>query len=142
MGGRRYGRVRPRVWWPGSGCAEGRISMSLHLESRFEQGVRILSLEGEVDAQTVGPFDRAMDGFLEAGEVRIVLDCSALSFMASVGLGVLMGVLGPIQDAGGTIVLAAIQEDVRHTLDLLDFSALFPMAATVPEAVRLAAPVA
>ncbi|MEB3298417.1 MAG: STAS domain-containing protein [Candidatus Sericytochromatia bacterium] len=113
--------------------------MSLHLEARREGAVRVLVLEGEMDAQTVGPFDQEMEACLAKGDVRIVLDCRALSFIASAGLGVLMGVLGPIQDAGGTIVLAGVRAEVRRTFDLLDFSVLFPFADDVTAAIRLAA---
>ncbi|MEB3205697.1 MAG: STAS domain-containing protein [Candidatus Sericytochromatia bacterium] len=114
--------------------------MSLQLEARQEGEVRVLVLEGELDAQTVGPFDKEMEGCLARGEVRIVLDCRGLAFIASAGLGVLMGVLGPVQQAGGTIVLAGVQAEVRRTFDLLDFSSLFPFADSLGEALRLAAP--
>ncbi|MEB3236277.1 MAG: STAS domain-containing protein [Candidatus Sericytochromatia bacterium] len=113
--------------------------MPLHLEARREGAVRVLLLEGELDAQTVGPFDREMESCLARGDVRIVLDCRGLGFIASAGLGVLMGVLGPVQEAGGIIVLAHVQSEVRRTFDLLDFSALFPFAESLTEALALAA---
>lgn len=109
--------------------------MSLTLSERAVQDIPILVVAGDIDAQSLPPLEDRLQRFICEAQYRLVLDFSAVPFIASAGLGVLMSVIGDIHDNGGQMVIAACQPNVYRTFDLLDFTTLFGFAATVEEAV-------
>src|SRR6185369_16264146 len=53
-------------------------------------GLSIISIEGFVDAHTAPQFEDAIQKSVEAGRIRIVVNCEKLSYISSAGLGVFM----------------------------------------------------
>ena len=115
------------------------------LESRFAttitdspEGIAIISLSGQLDAHTAPEFERLLEQTIRAeGKTKIVLDFGPLEYIASAGLGVLMGFIEESRDAGGDIKFAAVPEKIYHVLDLLGFPIVFQIAPTVHEAITL-----
>lgn len=111
--------------------------MPLSVTQRSHGSVQALALAGEIDAQTLGPLEAKLQELIEGGCFRIVLDFEQVPFIASAGLGVLMSVIGTIQDNGGDLVIAATQPDVYRTFDLLDFTTLFKFTPSVEAALEV-----
>ncbi len=111
--------------------------MALTVTSRTMGSVQVIDLSGEIDAQSLPPLETKLQELTEGGFYRIVLDFGEVPFIASAGLGVLMSVIGTIQDNGGDLVIARSQADVYRTFDLLDFTTLFKFADSVDAAVAV-----
>ncbi len=111
--------------------------MALTVTSRTLGSVQVIDLSGEIDAQSLPPLEAKLQELTEGGFYRIVLDFGEVPFIASAGLGVLMSVIGTIQDNGGDLVIARSQSDVYRTFDLLDFTTLFKFSDTVDAAVAV-----
>ena len=65
--------------------------MRLTVNSEVHQQVGIVVATGEIDLATVPGFRQAISDHLAAGLTLLVLDISAVTFMDSTGLGVLVG---------------------------------------------------
>lgn len=94
----------------------------------------------------------ALDGALAAGDAvaaqvellrlaatcsgRIVLDCTRLTYVASVGLRALLALHRNTEGRSRGVVLAGVGEPVRHVLDLAGLSPRFTLAASVSEALK------
>jgi anti-sigma B factor antagonist len=78
---------------------------------RVERGeaneVSVLALEGFVDAHTAPEFERAIQAQVDAGRVRLVVNCSGLTYRSSAGLGVFMGFVEEVRERGVTSRSAA-----------------------------------
>lgn len=115
------------------------------LESRFAttstetpEGIAIIALSGQLDAHTAPEFERLLEHTIrEQGKTKIVLDFGPLEYIASAGLGVLMGFIEESRDAGGDIKFASVPEKIYHVLDLLGFPIVFQIAPTVREAINM-----
>jgi len=115
------------------------------LESRFAttltespKGVVIISLSGQLDAHTAPDFERLLEQTIrEHQKTKIVLDFEPLEYIASAGLGVLMGFIEEVRTEGGDIKFAAVPDKIFHVLDLLGFPIVFQIAPTVTEATNM-----
>jgi anti-anti-sigma factor len=109
---------------------------------RFAQTL-VLSPKGRIDHGTAEPFRSALWQELEAppnDPLRLVLDASDLEYISSAGLRVLMLAAKHIRARGGTLVVAAPRPMVREILEISKFTLVFPVFATVREAVATASP--
>ena len=111
--------------------------MPLSVTQKAHGDVEVIGLAGEIDAQTLPPLEAKLQELIDAGQYRLALDFRQVPFIASAGLGVLMSVIGTIQDNGGDLVIAGAQPDVYRTFDLLDFTTLFKFADSVEAAVAV-----
>lgn len=58
----------------------------LRLERRDEGGRSVLEVTGELDATTVGRFDRSIEDALDSSPTALLLDLRGVSFIDSMGL--------------------------------------------------------
>jgi anti-anti-sigma factor len=56
------------------------------LTSTAENGVVLIEVEGEIDAQTARELDRTLNDLLAQGHNRLVLDATQMAFISSAGL--------------------------------------------------------
>ena len=103
----------------------------------------VLSPTGRIDHATAEQFRSALWRELEApggGPRRVVLDVSGLDYISSAGLRVLMLAAKHARSRGGLLMVAAPRPMVREILEISKFTLVFPVFATVREAVATASP--
>lgn len=110
------------------------MSTSFHVAAESRGAVRVLSLDGYLDAHTAPHFEKAIQEEIQAGNLRLVADCAKLTYISSAGLGVFMSFIEEIREAGGDLKLCAITPKVYQVFDVLGFPALFDIVGTVEEA--------
>ncbi len=97
--------------------------------------MRVLELDGFLDAHTAPQFEGAIQEEAQAGNRKIAVDCGKLTYISSAGLGVFMSFIEELREEGGDIKLAAITPKVYQVFEVLGFPALFDILGTVDEAV-------
>lgn len=107
----------------------------LEIETREAGDVTLLYPRGYVDAHTVGLLDQEIAKAMRARRFKIVLNCSGLSYIASAGLGAIMGAIGELRRNGGDLRLSDANDAVQHILDVLGLSRLYPVFPSEHEAV-------
>jgi anti-sigma B factor antagonist len=95
----------------------------------------VVSVSGEIDASTEQRFRDGLTSVLSDGVVRVVVDLEGVAFLASAGIGVLMGVRRVLADDGGVLVLAAPHGEVAQVLAMTGVSDVIPVAPSVADAV-------
>ncbi|MBS1809423.1 MAG: STAS domain-containing protein [Acidobacteria bacterium] len=98
------------------------------ISTTHQNNISIITLDGFVDAHTAPQFENAVQTELEAGNVRIVVDCSKLNYISSAGLGVFMSFIEEVRDLNGDIKISGLVPKVRHTFEILGFHDLFEMS--------------
>ena len=98
-----------------------------NVSTRQQNGISIIALDGFVDAHTAPQFEAAIQTELDAGHVRIVVDCAKLTYISSAGLGVFMSFVEEVRDQNGDIKICGLAPKVRHTFEILGFPDLFEM---------------
>jgi anti-sigma B factor antagonist len=101
-----------------------------------QQGaVAVLRLRGYLDAHTAADFEGAIQQKLDAGCVRIAVDCAGLSYISSAGLGVFMSFIEELREKDGDIRIGGLLPKVRQVFDILGFTEIFRIFDTARDAV-------
>ncbi|HEX9186485.1 MAG TPA: STAS domain-containing protein [Vicinamibacteria bacterium] len=107
----------------------------LSVDRRELEGIVLLYPRGFINAHTVRLFEGEIQKALDQGSYRIVVSGSGLRYIASAGLGALMGVIEEVRTNGGDIRLAELNETVRNIFDILGFNHLYRIFPSEVEAV-------
>jgi anti-sigma B factor antagonist len=97
----------------------------------------VLTLEGrlvleDVEAELRG----AIDGLIEQGRVRLVLNLRDVAYIDSAGLGFLVSKYVSAHRRGGHMALVGVTPRVAHVLAITRLSQVFEVFASEDEAVR------
>lgn len=108
----------------------------LTVESRQVGEVTVISPKGFINAHTVRQFEQALSGAIEEGNQKILINGSGLAYIASAGLGVIMGLIEEVRSRGGDIRLAELNETVRNIFEVLGFNHLCRVLSSEREGVE------
>ncbi len=106
------------------------------MESRQVGDVVVVCPQGFINAHTVRQFEQELNLALEAGRVKIVINGSGLAYIASAGLGAIMGLIEEVRSRGGDIRLTDLNDTVKNIFEVLGFNHLCRMFATEQDAVQ------
>ena len=96
----------------------------------------LVQAAGRIDSQTSPQLADAFDAINEAGRFKVVFDMSAVEYMSSAGLRVLISTQKTCKRYNrGEIILACIPKRVYDALDLAGFIPLFRIYDDVTDAV-------
>ena len=93
----------------------------------------ILTLEGELDYSECATFRMTIDRILKHAPPATVVDLSALEYLDSSGLGLLLSLSKEYAALGGRLILVT-NESVDNILDLTRLSGIFSCASSVEDA--------
>lgn len=99
--------------------------MDLGLSSVSLDGRVVVNVDGEVDVYTAPALRRYLDAQIQRGCRDLVVDLSAVTFIDSTGLGVLVGRLRMMRTQGGQLRLAAPAERVVKVFAITGVDRLF-----------------
>jgi anti-sigma B factor antagonist len=115
-----------------------------HFELTEEQsvdGVDIVSVSGEIHVTTAPRFRQALDAIIDAGEGTLVLDLSAVEFIDSTGLSVLLNGLRLVNQRHGRMALVCSNPTVLRLFQITSLDSTFEIYADRAEAIgRVAEP--
>ena len=104
------------------------------ITSGTEDDFAVIRLDGAVDAHTAPQFEDAVQKVLDDGQKNIVVDCEKLSYISSAGLGVFMGFIEEVREAGGDIKICGLSEKTKQPFEILGFETLFHFCPDVDSA--------
>jgi anti-anti-sigma factor len=105
-------------------------------QSTSDSGILTLTVNGRIDADTTAKFSGILNGAIDTGDHKIVLDLSGIDYVSSVGLRALILGAKRVAPLGGRIVLCGPQERIRHLLEIAGFTSIFTITATRDEALE------
>lgn len=69
------------------------------------------------------------------GRTKLILDCGQLTYISSMGIGMLVRVNARMKKLGGDVKLAAVQGAVAQVLSVVGLNRIFEMYRTVGDAI-------
>jgi anti-sigma B factor antagonist len=107
----------------------------LSVSSRELEGVVLLYPSGFINAHTVSTFEGELQKAICEGRFRIVVSGQELRYVASAGLGALMGVIEEVRSNGGDIRIAELNDTVRNIFEMLGLDHLYRIFPSEQEAI-------
>ncbi len=91
----------------------------------------ILELKGELDTEGIKAIEPVLLKLCEADIPNLILDCTQLRYINSLGLGLLVTGLKKSGELGNKFILAGLQEPIRHLFELVRFHRIFSIYESV-----------
>jgi anti-sigma B factor antagonist len=96
----------------------------------------LVSVTGRVDSATSPKLTEVLDGLLNDGHFKIVLDLSKVEYMSSAGFRAMLSALKSCKKYNrGDLYLACVPQQINEALDLTGMTSLFKMYPDVTIAV-------
>ncbi len=96
--------------------------------------VTIVAPKGTIDIDTSRIFKEELQGLIDTGRTVILVDFSAVNFMTSTGLGVLVAFAKRVEEVDGKFALCSLNDDIQSVFDTVGFSPYFDIHQSAKEA--------
>ncbi|MEV4798939.1 STAS domain-containing protein [Nonomuraea sp. NPDC049421] len=106
----------------------------LEMSRHHHGGSVVVRLAGEMDVDNVSQVRKCLDEAVAAHDSTLVVDLTALTFIDTTGLGVLVRLLASLRERDRTMALVAPDGQVLRRLRRTNLAPLFPIYDTLPEA--------
>lgn len=101
---------------------------------RQDDDLGVISLSGEVDIFTAPQFKESLVELLDSGVRRLLVDLSAVTFIDSTALGVLIGGVRRVNGFGGTMAIVVATRPVERVLSVTGLDRVLSMYPTRADA--------
>lgn len=105
----------------------------MQISTRTSNDIHIVGIAGSLDSATAPEAQKALDGVL-AGAKKLALDFSALDYISSAGLRVLLGAAKKLKASGGTLRMFGLNQSVREVFEISGFSTILAVYPSEAEA--------
>jgi len=108
----------------------------MHIEVEKRGGVSVMHCGGSLDADSIAAFKKVAYDLVDKGSVRLVVDCTNLTFVDSMGLGALISLLRRVRQRQGDVKVAALTDDVKTIFEITRLHRLFEVSADLNTAIK------
>jgi anti-sigma B factor antagonist len=91
--------------------------------------VKVLAFEGNLDTSTAPEAESTINGLLDEGAAKILINFENLNYISSAGLRVLLATAKKIKAASGGFKICGLNETVQEVFDVSGFSTILSVAA-------------
>lgn len=110
----------------------------LNIQEQDVSGVKLLKLEGRLDAISSNALEKKMQGFLEQSQIRCVLDFTKVDYLSSAGMRLLLSMTKKMKHEGGVLAICAMHDDVMEIIRMAGFERILAIYPSEKEAVAAA----
>ena len=108
----------------------------MEINTRVENDVLIIKIDGRLDAANAPVAEGEINKALEGEQNRLLFDLSALEYLSSGGLRVILGAAKEIRRREGKVALAALKEYVYEIFAVSGFTAMIPIKDTLEDGLK------
>lgn len=106
--------------------------MTIALETAAN--AQIVALQGQINSTNAASTEAEILALITAGQKNLLLDFSALDYISSAGLRLVLVVAKRLKQDGGKLVLCGMQTHIREVFDISGFLAILNVVETRAEA--------
>jgi anti-sigma B factor antagonist len=106
--------------------------MDIRVDS--EGSLAVIHCVGSLDASSIDAFKKATQGAIIDGTHHFIVNGEDLTFIDSMGLGVLISLMRRLKQHDGEIIMASLSPDVHSIFEITRLNRLFDICPTMAEA--------
>lgn len=107
----------------------------LEMTHDIRGNVLILRPAKRIDSSTAKSFEEQANALVDAGPKNVVIDFSAVDYISSAGLRVVLTTAKRAKSAGGALTLSGVSSNVKEVFDVSGFATIFGMHDTDEQAI-------
>ena len=96
--------------------------------------VRILSFQGNLDTNTSPDAENEINGLIEAGVQKLLVNFENLDYISSAGLRILLATAKKLKAGQGDLKICCLNETVQEVFDISGFATILSVSKTEEEA--------
>ena len=108
----------------------------LRIDVRSHGKVAVVEPVGFINAHTARDFEFVLQNLIERNQNNIVINCKDLAYIASAGLGAIMGSIDQIRENHGDIRMCSMNETVFNIFEVLGFTHLYSIFDSEDSAIQ------
>ncbi len=108
----------------------------MNIDVKQQGDIQVMHCDGSLDADSVTAFKKVAYDLVGAGSTRFVIDCHNLTFIDSMGLGVLISLLRRVRQRNGDVKVAGLTDEVKTIFEITRLHRLFEVCSDWNAAVR------
>jgi len=99
--------------------------------------IAILNLIGRLDANTSGELESVLIPMIDGGEKKMILDFSALDYISSAGLRLLLLAAKKLRNNKGEIILCSMKDFIKEIFEISGFTPIFTIVDSKEDALKI-----
>ena len=103
-------------------------------ETRTDDDIAVLGVEGIINTLTVGELERLLDGLIGGGRMRIIIDMASAEYISTPGWSLFVDRRESVQRQGGDIKLVRMIPNVAESFRDLELDHVLAAYDTVDQA--------
>jgi anti-sigma B factor antagonist len=107
--------------------------MELHYDET-DKDVLILIADGGLDSHAASEFAEDLQRVIDSGTRKLVIDCSRLGYVSSIGIASLIRLYKKVVERGGQVMLVGVQGPLARLLDITRLNQVFQTYPTLEDA--------
>ena len=112
--------------------------MNLKMNTRsIDNQASIIDLDGEVDVYTAPQLKQQIITLLDAGVKRVIVNLTAVEYLDSTALGVLIGGLKRLRERDGTLDLICPNPRIKRIFEITGLDKIFDIYSIEEEATKM-----
>jgi len=111
------------------------MAVGLNIQEQEINGVKVLRLEGRLDAVSSTALEKKMQDLLQHHRGGVLLDFTKIEYLSSAGMRLLLSMTKKFKQQGHMMGLFAIHEDVMEIIKMAGFEKILHIFSMEKEAV-------
>ena len=108
----------------------------MQIDVSKEDGIAIVTVQGEIDVETSPQLRECFDKLLAAGEHNFVIDMAGVDFVDSSGLAAFVRLFKRVRIGEGDVRLCGLRPEVSKIIELTRLNRVFDVFETRAQAVE------
>ncbi|MDH4041686.1 MAG: STAS domain-containing protein [Gammaproteobacteria bacterium] len=106
----------------------------MEITTREEGDTTVVMLNGKLDTNTTPAAEREINGLLDAGVNKLLINFEQLSYISSSGLRLVLATAKRLKGSAGDIKVCALNEMATEVFELSGFSSIIKVFVTEQDA--------
>ncbi|MDA3944925.1 MAG: STAS domain-containing protein [Bacteroidetes bacterium] len=94
-------------------------------------GFTIIQVDGHLNTLNAADFETQVMGLIDRGDMKLIIDCSKLSYISSSGLRLFLLAQKKLQANKGLLKLCCLQPSIHEIFDMSWFTQIFLIETTL-----------
>jgi anti-sigma B factor antagonist len=109
--------------------------MDFDINHHLEDEIAVVELSGWIEISSAPRLRETVIELIDEGHLHLILDMSAVVFIDSTGIGVIVGLLHRLRSRDGSLAIAGAKDRVDKAFQVSQLTRILTLTETVDEAV-------
>jgi len=108
--------------------------MEAQVEEKGE--VVVVHIEGRLDAASSPQLEKQINGVIDAGHFKVILDCTNLDYLSSAGMRLMLSVFKKLKGVEGKLVACNLKDEVMNVIKMAGFHQVLEFYPSIEESMN------